>query len=167
MEIINAHFKEVQDYLSTTNKPTTFSWSETVVSEIMPNVARSLSNKFKACENGYSAAKIAALYTFWIARLKPGFGLEKAPLYVNEYLALKVGFSIVHERLNIDITLTRDEMLLICDILRYHTSSPHMLLNLYNVWIEREKLKTCLRKNNIDPKSCYNNAAPLPPEARE
>jgi hypothetical protein len=135
-------FRKHKKFLESQNKNIFFDWSRPVLSEVSPNVARSLHKKFSACEDGYSAAKIAALYTFWIARLKPGFGIMSTHIVVNEYLGLAIGFAIIRERIGIDIILSPDELLDMFDTLRYHTTSPHMLMHMYGMWIEREKLRT-------------------------
>lgn len=150
MKKIIDHLKAIKVRLENEKPSVTFDWSNTVVSEITPNVERTLSKKFKACHENYNEPKIAGLYSFWISKLKPAFGLEKSPLYANEYLALKIGLSLISERLKLDISLNRQEFITICDTLRYHTSSPHMLYNLYNLWIEREKLRNCLKFHKIN-----------------
>lgn len=140
------YFSQVKERLKKENPPTQFNWSDTILSEIAPNVERSLNNKFPACSTGYSNIKVAALYTFWLAKLKPAFGLERAPLFVNEYLALKTGLSIIAERLGISVDLSRDEVLEICDTLRYHTTSPNSLTLLFSSWIDREKARSNTKK---------------------
>lgn len=117
-------------------------WSTPTLEEINPNVIRSLSKKYRACEdNGFKAAKIAGLYAFWIAKLKPVFSPFNAFRCLNEYAALNVGIGYINERINIEITLDNEEVLDLCDTLRYHTSSPHALMHLFTLLIEREKLK--------------------------
>lgn len=71
--VLKAYFSQVKERLKKENPPTQFNWSDTALSEITPNVDRSLHNKFPACDPEFSAIKVAALYTFWIAKLKPGF----------------------------------------------------------------------------------------------
>lgn len=142
IEVLKAYFSQAKERLKKENPPTQFNWSDTVLSEIAPNVDRSLHGKFPACDPEFSAIKIGALYTFWIAKLKPGFGLERAPLDINEYLALKTGLSIIDERLDIKIKLSDDEILEICDTLRYHTTSPNSLTLLFSAWTDREKVRS-------------------------
>lgn len=140
-EFLESVFRKCKEIIQAQNDQVFFDWSRPTLSEVTPNVRRSLSKKFRNCNEGYSAAKIAGLYTFWVAKLKPGFGIMTTHLVLNEYLALAVGFAIISERLSIEIKLDKDELLGMCDALRYHTSSPHMLMNLYNLWIQREKLR--------------------------
>lgn len=134
-------FRRTKYQLQQQNQKIFFDWSRPALSEITPNVARTLERKFQACEPGYSATKIAALYAFWIAKLKPGFGIMTNHLVINEYLALAVGFAIIRERIGIDIHLSQGELLGICETLRYHTSSPHTMMHIFNGWVEREKLR--------------------------
>jgi hypothetical protein len=142
-EFLEQVFRRCKEIIESQNDKIFFNWSRTALSEVTPNVKRSLHKKFKGCEEeGYSAAKIAGLYTFWIAKLKPGFSILETTLVLNEYLALCVGIAIIRERLSIEIKLDENEFLGMCDALRYHTSSPHMLMNLYELWIEREELKS-------------------------
>ena len=140
-EFLETIFGYQKKRLECENKQIFFDWSRAALSEVTPNVKRSLDKKFRRCDDGYTAAKIAGLYTFWIAKLKPGFGIIDNHLIINEYLALCVGFAIINERLSIRIKLEKNELLNMCDALRYHTSSPLMLMNLYELWVAREELK--------------------------
>lgn len=134
-------FKKVKTVVEEKHPTVFFDWSRPVLSEITPNVERSLKGKFQGCDEGYAAAKIAALYTFWIAKLKPAFSIMSTHFGLNEWIALCVGFAIVRERLGVSIRLSQAELLDICDTLRYHTSSPHTMLHIFIGWIEREKLR--------------------------
>lgn len=117
-------------------------WSTPTLEEINPNVRRSLKNKYRACEDkGFKAAKIAGLYAFWIAKLKPIFSPFTSFRGLNEYAGLNVGIGYINERLDIEITIDRDEVFDMCDTLRYHTSSPHAMMHLFMLLIERESLK--------------------------
>ncbi len=141
-EVLSAYFKQAKTRIEKNNDKIFFDWSRPVLSEISPNVERSLNGKFASCEEeGYSAIKIAAIYTFWIAKLKPGFTILETAVAVNEWLGLVVGIGIIRERLGVDICLSQDELVSVCETLRYHTSSPHMLYHLYSGWIERERLR--------------------------
>ncbi|MBQ9407421.1 MAG: hypothetical protein IJU37_11885 [Desulfovibrio sp.] len=134
--ILQAYCRQVKAFF----RPWTFLWSNAILSEVNPNVERSLNSKFSGCNGKYGEAKIAGLYTFWIAKLKPAFSLEGGRV-VNERLAFSVGFSYIRERLSIDICLNAEEMENVHNTLRYHTSSPHTMMHLYEGWIERERLR--------------------------
>lgn len=139
-------FRKAKHIIEQRDRNIFFDWSRIVIGEITPNVTRTLNNKFQACNDRYKATKIAGLYTFWTAKLKPGFGIMTNSLFINEYLALVLGFSIVRERLDITISLDKDELLDICDTLRYHTSSPHTLMHIFEGWVERERLRIKTRR---------------------
>ena len=125
-------------------------WAEKAISEINMAVAHSLEGKFRACtEAGYNAAKIGGVYAFWIAKLKPVFAYLPRDFAINEYIALHAGISFVRERLDLQISLEGKEMWDFCDTLRFHTSSPHTMVHIFALWIERAKL----RKENIDLKA--------------
>lgn len=134
---LQAHFRKMQASM----RPWAFTWSNAVLSEVVPNVERTLRSKFVSCNGKYSEAKIAGLYTFWIAKLKPAFSIEASRI-VNEKLALSVGFAYLWERLSLAIRLNPDEAESIYNTLRYHTSSPHTMMHIYEGWIDREKLRT-------------------------
>lgn len=116
-------------------------WSRPVLEEVTPNVARSLLKKYSGCKEGFKAAKIAGLYAFWIAKLKPGFSIITNFRAINEYAGVMTGQAYIYERLGVSIQLDRDELLEIVNTLRYHTSSPHAMMHIFNLWIERERLK--------------------------
>lgn len=112
-------------------------WSNKSISQVNLSVAHSLEGKFKSCnDNDPRASKIAATYTFWMAKLKPAFALLPKDFSVNEYIALHAGFAYVRERAKIVIKLYGPEMCDICDTLRFHTSSPHMMMQLSELWIK-------------------------------
>lgn len=114
-------------------------WPRKAISEVNVCVLRSLESKFRACaEDGFSVAKVAGCHTFWIAKLKPAFALLNRDFALNEYVALLAGISYVRERMGLQIVLTGDEMRNMCDTLRFHTSSTHMLTHIFAGWIERE-----------------------------
>lgn len=141
-EVINFYFKRVQKWLQPETAEGLFIYSNAVLSEITPNVERSLKKNFVACHKGYSAAKLAGLYSFWTAKLKPGVAPfnTKLPI-VNEIAAIALGIGIVKDRLNVDLNISTQEFHAICDTLRYHTSSPHTMMHIYEQWIEREILR--------------------------
>lgn len=134
-------FKETKTILEAYNKTIFVDWIRPVLEEVNANVTRSLLRKFSACDDGFKAAKIAGIYAFWIAKLKPMFTIITNFRTLNEYVGLMVGIAYVKERLGIDIKLEREELLEMCDTLRYHTSSPHTMIHIFTLWIERQKLK--------------------------
>ncbi len=140
-------FVAMQENLRKSNEkkglpPTPFTWSNSVLEEITPNVVRSLRNKYRACEKkGFNAAKIAGLYTFWIAKLKPIFSPFTASRALNEFFALNVGVAYIQERTQVQIHIQSEELVELCTSLRYHTSSPHALMHLFQLLIEKAKLK--------------------------
>lgn len=108
-------------------------------------MVRSLLKKYSGCKDGFMASKIAGLYAFWIAKLKPGFTIITNYRAINEYAGILTGQAYIYERLGISIKLDRYELLEIVTTLRYHTSSPHTMMHIFKLWSEREKLKTkCL-----------------------
>lgn len=124
------------------NDPTIFvDWSRPVLEEVTPNVARSLLKKYSGCKDGFMASKIAGLYAFWIAKLKPAFTIITNFRAINEYAGIITGQAYIYERLGIEIKLEKDELLEIVNTLRYHTSSPHTLMHIFKLWTEREKFR--------------------------
>lgn len=119
-------------------------WAQKTISEINMAVAHSLEGKFMACaEDGYNAAKIGGVYAFWIAKLKPVFAYSPHHDFaINEYIALHAGFSFVRERLGLSILLSENEMRDFCNTLRFHTSSPHTMVHIFSLLIERARLKS-------------------------
>lgn len=118
-------------------------WTKKSLSEINMSVAHSLEGKFMSCaEDGYNAAKIGGVYAFWIAKLKPALAFLPRDFALNEYIALHAGFSFVRERIDIKVLpLNGKEMKDFCDTLRFHTSSPHTMVHMFALWIERAKLR--------------------------
>lgn len=117
-------------------------WSTPTLQEINPRVMRSLENKYSACQkSGFKAAKVAGLYAFWIAKLKPIFSPFTHFRGLNEYAGLNVGIGYITERINIEISIDKEEVFDLCDTLRYHTSSPHAMMHLFTLLTERQKLK--------------------------
>lgn len=141
---IAAVFSSMKSILESRDKTIFFDWTRSTLEEVTPNVRRSLAHKYNGCEEGYRASKIAGLYAFWIAKLKPAFSIIANFRALNEYAGLQTGIAYIKERLNIDIKLDRDELLEICETLRYHTSSPHTMMHIFALWVEREKLRNAL-----------------------
>ncbi len=133
-------FAQVKNRLKKEQPAIRFTWSNMVLEEINPNVERTLSKKFANCDNGYKATKLAAAYCFWIAKLKPGFGTDAAPLYVNEYLGYKVAMTIMEDRLSLKMVPSQDAVMDLCDVLRYHTTSPSILTELFTAWENESRL---------------------------
>ena len=142
---LNAYFKTSKKLIEALNSDACMVWSIKTISEVNLSVRHSLEGKFKACsDKGYNAAKIGGTYTFWISKLKPAFALLPRDFCINEYIALHAGFAYVRERTQIIINLSRSEMCDICDTLRFHTSSPHTLTHIFELWIARENLKSAI-----------------------
>lgn len=119
-------------------------WSNSTLEEVTPNVIRSLRNKYAACAvKGFNTAKVAGLYTFWIAKLKPIFSPFSTSRGINEFAAINVGLAYIYERLGLEIDISNDIQEL-CDSLRYHTSSPHALMHIFQLLIDREQVKNNL-----------------------
>lgn len=141
-EQIAKSFNEIRKRLEKINKSAIITWSTPTLEEVTPNVKRSLRKKYDACsEKGFKAAKIAGLYAYWIAKLKPIFSPFTKSKGLNEYAGIMIGIGFIRERLKISIDIKEDELIEMCYTLRYHTTSPHMLMHQFNLWIERQKLE--------------------------
>lgn len=139
-DALKKRLQEYQQRLANDKFPIIFTWSEKILAEINPNVARTLDRKFISCDSNYSEAKVAGIYCFWIAKLKPGFAVENTPQYINEYLGIAIGYSLIKERLSLIVKF--DNILIgLIETLRYHTSSPHMLCLLFEQLVTETKLK--------------------------
>lgn len=129
-----------QRRLANNKFPIIFTWSTRILTEINPNVSKTLGNKFIKCNLNYSEAKVAAAYCFWIAKLKPGFAVENTVQYINEYLGIAIGYSLIKEHLGLFVKF--DNILIgLLETLRYHTSSPHMLCLLFEQLVTETRLK--------------------------
>lgn len=134
-------FRYIKRVLEAQNGTIFVEWSRPVLEEVSPNVARSLLKKYSACKDGFKASKIAGLYTFWIAKLKPGFTIITDFRAINEFAGLQTGIAYIYERTGVEIHLEKEELLEIVNTLRYHTSSPHTLMHIFELWIERERMR--------------------------
>ena len=82
---IESVFLKMKSILENRDKTIFVDWSRATLEEVTPNVLRSLSCKYNGCETGYRASKIAGLYAFWIAKLKPVFSIITNYRFLNEY----------------------------------------------------------------------------------
>lgn len=143
---IEINFRDIKNILEKRDNTIFVSWTQAALDEVNANAERSLLKKFSACEDGFMSAKVAGIYAFWIAKLKPMFTIITNFTAINEYAGIATGIGYIWERIGVRIRLERNEIVDICETLRYHTSSPHAMMHIFSLWIERENLRTGLRK---------------------
>ncbi len=102
---------------------------------------------------GTDAFKVAGYLTYWLTKLRPIQIMEDKPtveeLYVNEYLALSIGISIIYENKGVDIWsdgLINDLMYL----LKYRTLTLRTVPMIYGAYSSGYRNGQASRKNKSD-----------------